>query len=87
MHGYQIATHIQERGGGFFNFKHGTLYPILHRLEKGGLIKGQWSDEGPRGRRKSYALTRKGQVYAKGLKESWADFIGHFTELVDLEGS
>jgi DNA-binding PadR family transcriptional regulator len=85
MHGYQIATHIAESGDGYFHFKHGTLYPILHRLEKDGLIKGRWSDEGPRGRRKSYALTRKGEGYARHQREAWAEFIRRFTEVVALE--
>ena len=85
MHGYQIATSIGERGGGYFHFKHGPLYPILHRLEKSGIIKGQWSDEGPRGRRKSYVLTRKGEGYAERQREAWAEFIGRFSEVVELE--
>ena len=85
MHGYQIATTIGERSDGYFHFKHGTLYPILHRLEKEGLIAGQWSDEGPRGRRKSYGLTRKGQSYAQKQRGSWAEFMERFSEVVDLE--
>ena len=85
MHGYQIATTIGERGDGYFHFKHGTLYPILHRLEKDGLIKGQWSDEGPRGRRKSYALTRKGEGYALRQREAWVEFLERFREVVELE--
>ena len=84
-HGYQIATSIAERGDGYFHFKHGTLYPILHRLEKDGLIQGRWSDEGPRGRRKSYALTRKGEGYAREQRKAWVEFIGRFTEVVELE--
>lgn len=87
MHGYQIATDIQERGDGFFRFKHGTLYPILHRLEKDGLIKGQWSDEGPRGRRKRYALTRKGQAYAASQRRAWTEFIERFSQVVELKRS
>lgn len=63
-HGYQIVLDLEERSGGAFQFKHGTLYPILHRLEKEGLIEGAWSDEGPRGKRKAYQLTPAGRAYA-----------------------
>lgn len=87
MHGYQIATQVEERGEGHFRFKHGTLYPILHRLEKDGLIKGRWSDEGPRGQRKRYALTRKGRAYASHQREAWRVFIERFAQVVDLEGT
>jgi len=59
MHGYQIALEIEERSGGFFGFRHGTLYPILHQLEKEGFIDGTW-DEGGGRRRKSYTLTAVG---------------------------
>ncbi|MCP4545200.1 MAG: PadR family transcriptional regulator [bacterium] len=77
-HGYQLALDIEERSNRFFGFKHGTLYPILHKLEKEGLIKGVWSEEGPRGKRKSYALTNRGSRYALEQRESWRVFLGRF---------
>ena len=49
-HGYQLAQEVEEQSGGLFKFRHGTLYPILHKLERQKLIKGRWSDEGKRGR-------------------------------------
>ena len=39
-HGYQLALEIEDRSGGAFRFKHGTLYPILHKLENDKLIQG-----------------------------------------------
>ena len=39
-HGYQIALSVEERTGGTFSFQHGTLYPILHRLEDEGRVRG-----------------------------------------------
>lgn len=58
-HGYQIALDVEERSEGTFELQHGTLYPILHRLEDEGLIEGDWSEEGRR--RKEYRLTRSGR--------------------------
>lgn len=84
-HGYQIALDLEERSGGIFTFKHGTLYPILHKLEKDGLIEGDWSNEGPRGKRKSYALTEAGRAFASAQRESWRQFIQHFQRAA-LEG-
>ena len=86
-HGYQLALDIEGRGEGFFKFKHGTLYPILHKLEKGGLIAGTWSDEGPRGKRKRYALTAKGRRYAQRQRESWRIFIDRFLAVLGEPGS
>lgn len=58
-HGYQIALDVEEETGGAFELQHGTLYPILHRLEKEGLIEGEWTEEGRR--RKEYRLTDAGR--------------------------
>lgn len=57
-HGYQIALDVEEDSDGAFELQHGTLYPILHRLEKDGLIEGGWEEEGRR--RKVYGLTDLG---------------------------
>jgi len=60
-HGYQIALDVEERSAGWFVLQHGTLYPILHRLEGDGLVRGEWSGgEGVR-RRKVYRLTAAGR--------------------------
>ena len=64
-HGYQIGLDVESESNGLFRFKHGTLYPILHRLEDEGLIRGSWSKEGGR-RRKVYSLTRNGERHLMG---------------------
>jgi PadR family transcriptional regulator, regulatory protein PadR len=64
-HGYQIALDVEAESGGVFVFQHGTLYPILHRLESEGLIRGAWSRHGGR-RRKVYALTAAGRRHLDG---------------------
>lgn len=61
-HGYQIALDVERDTGGVFAFQHGTLYPILHRLEKEGLIDGHWDQGGGR-RRKVYGLTVEGRTH------------------------
>ena len=59
-HGYQIALEVEARSGGLFALQHGTLYPILHRLEREKRIRGSWMEEGGR-RRKVYALAAAGR--------------------------
>ena len=73
-HGYQLALEIAEASDGDFQFKHGTLYPILHRLENAGLICGSWSNEGPRGKRRAYVLTDLGRSHLLGLRREWELF-------------
>jgi len=85
-HGYQIALEIEEKSKGLFKFNHGTLYPILHKLEKEGLIKGTWKLEGPKRQRKYYTLTARGKKYASAQLTEWRKFFDHFFAIVgDIE--
>lgn len=61
MHGYQIALHVEELSDGLFVLQHGTLYPILHRLERDGLIGGTWMGRRGERQKKVYALRPKGR--------------------------
>lgn len=81
-HGYQLATNLERQSGGYFRFRHGTLYPILHRLEKGGLIEGTWSDAGPGRRRKHYQLTELGRKQGEIHREAWRRFARHFFAMI-----
>ena len=59
-HGYQIALDVEDVSGGVFDLQHGTLYPLLHRLERDGRVEGRWTVGGGR-RRKEYSLTPAGR--------------------------
>src|SRR4030043_624075 len=73
MYGYQIVKELQTRSQGYFKFKEGTLYPALHRLEKAGLITGNWQML-PNGRqRRYYNITTKGQAELSTEKVQWQD--------------
>ncbi|MBN2008576.1 helix-turn-helix transcriptional regulator [candidate division KSB1 bacterium] len=82
-HGYQIALEIEQRSDGLFKLNHGTLYPILHKLEKEGHIKGVWKQEGPKRQRKYYNLTAKGRKYITGLSADWRTFMRQFYDIID----
>ncbi len=89
MHGYQAALEIERRSGGYFRFNHGTLYPILHRLEKEGLIAGDWTDPEEGRPRKEYALTEAGRTYLAEISGSWqvlAERLEPFLSLGDGHG-
>ncbi len=80
-HGYQLALELEERSNGFFKFNHGTLYPILHKLEKENLINGTWKQEGPKRKRKYYRLSNKGKKYAENQLKGWKEFFKHFFDI------
>lgn len=77
MYGYEIIKLVNERTGGAFAWKEGTLYPCLHRLEGAGVIASEWRDgETPGKPRKYYALTRKGRALARERVAEWRAFTG-----------
>jgi len=43
-HGYGIIQEIRRRSGGAFDLPEGTIYPVLHRLEKAGLLSSRWTN-------------------------------------------
>ena len=82
-HGYEIAAHLKERSGGVFGLSFGALYPILHRLEKEGLVSGSWQEVGPAKRKKVYALTRQGEAALGAEKARYLAFAGALSKLLE----
>ena len=75
-HGYQLALEIEERSEGWFRFNHGTLYPILHKLESSGYIAGSWDEPVGKRRRRQYALTAAGREHLDRLRRAWNAYFG-----------
>ena len=84
MYGYQIIRELETRSQGYFKFKEGTLYPVLHRLEKEGLVRGQWQTL-PSGRqRKYYHITAKGRSALVEKQSQWREFLNAMDLVVQL---
>jgi len=81
-HGYQLALEIEDKSGGAFKFKHGTLYPILHKLENDQLIQGDWLEEVGRRKRKRYQLTAAGRRRLSQQVVEWSGFFESFFNVV-----
>ncbi len=69
-HGYAIASELRERSGGMLDVAEGTLYPVLHKLEKEGLISSRWEVANGR-RRRVYAPSVRGGRAVRERLESW----------------
>ncbi len=74
MYGYEIIKLVNEKTNNAFQWKEGTLYPCLHRLEASKLIESQWQIADNGKRRKYYALTKKGSAVLAEKKEEWTVF-------------
>ena len=73
-HGYEIAKLIEERSDGVLQFHAASLYPLLYRLEKRGLIKGRWVEKAGKRRRRFYKITVAGQKILAEQRQTWQDF-------------
>jgi PadR family transcriptional regulator PadR len=81
-HGYQLALEIEDRSRGAFRFNHGTLYPILHKLEADGLIDGAWTAAAAKRRRRQYELTAAGRARLTSLRDAWETFSELLQEVI-----
>ena len=72
-YGYLIIKKIKELSGGKMKYSDGMLYPVLHRLEKDGLIESNWVLEDDVARpRKYYEITQAGKDALKVEQEEWS---------------
>ena len=75
MYGLEIISEAQSRTAGYFDFKEGSLYPALHRLESQGWLRAEFRDSSTGGaRRKYYQLTENGQRALKEKRAAWQRF-------------
>ena len=73
-YGYEMIAELERRSDNTFTLKEGTLYPILHTLEKDGAVKS-YEKEAPTGRkRKYYHITHRGLRLLDEKKEEWVEF-------------
>lgn len=84
-YGYQLVLQVNKLSDGALVWNHGTLYPVLHRLEDKGLVTSEWrsSDEGRQ--RKYYRLTKKGHRELETEKQQWLTVDAVLAQLWGLE--
>lgn len=72
-HGYRVIEELRARSGGVFDLPEGTVYPVLHRLERDGLLASGWTTVSGR-RRRVYRLTRRGRTALDARRREWRSF-------------
>jgi len=71
QYGYEIIRQVKRLSGGDLKWSPGMLYPLLHRLERDGLIEGYWELTDEDRPRKYYRLTARGKQQMSIDRESW----------------
>lgn len=82
QYGYSLVSVLEEKG---ISVDPGTLYPLLRRLEKQGLLESQWDTNEARPR-KYYLLSALGQEVYKQLCVEWRNMIGSLEGLIEHGG-
>src|SRR5580765_4750200 len=73
-YGYDIVRRVNEQSGDAFTWQEGTIYPVLHKLERQELIRGRWQQSTQGRRRKYYALTPAGRAALNERTRQWQLF-------------
>jgi PadR family transcriptional regulator PadR len=84
-HGYEIGKLIETRSGGQLQFRIGSLYPVLLRLEEKGLITGRWVEPSGGPRRRHYHLTVKGRAFLKRERATWAAYVAAVNQIIGVD--
>jgi len=74
IHGYQLIKEARRRSDGYFQFREGTVYPALHKLEADGLVEGQWQAQATGQQRRYYRITAKGKEALDRRLSMWFSF-------------
>ncbi|MFW6154363.1 MAG: PadR family transcriptional regulator [Planctomycetota bacterium] len=78
MYGYEIIKLVHARTDGKLQWKEGTLYPALHKMQADGLLAAAWQQppadgDAPPRKRKYYRLTRKGKTQLARQARQWKE--------------
>ena len=83
QHGWAISNRMQQISSNILTVRQGSLYPALHRLERGGWIKAKWAETENHRRAKFYELTRKGAKQLDTEAGSWRLLAAAVAQILD----
>lgn len=84
LHGYGIARRIEQTSDNLLSINHGTLYPVLLKLEQDGSIASEWGASDNNRKAKFYRITRDGRKQLAAEEREWQranEIIARFSEL------
>ncbi len=83
MHGYGISIRIEQISKGVFQVNPGSLFPAFRRLERSGLIRGEWRATENNRRAKYYVLTESGRKKLKTETREWGRQISAIARILE----
>jgi len=73
-HGYELAKLIESKSESALTFRVASIYPMLYRLERKGLVDGRWVEKANERRRRFYRLTPRGRRALADQRRTWREF-------------
>ncbi len=70
-YGYALIQRVRELSSGKIEWTEGMLYPVLHWMEKEGLIESEWREAETGRKRKYYRLRKEGRKTLQAEREQW----------------
>lgn len=83
QHGYGISQAIRLGSGEVLQVETGSLYPALHRLERGGWIRSEWKLSDNNQRVKEYRLTATGKKQLADERSRWEVLVQAIAGVLD----
>ena len=85
-YGYEIIKELKERSQNVFQFKEGTLYPVLHKMENLGYVKSYRAQAENGKERKYYHITGAGKAQLAEEKKQWVVFSASVERVIGARG-
>jgi transcriptional regulator len=86
-HGYEISKLIASRSKGVLSFHAASLYPLLLRMERQGLIAGRWVEKAGQRRRRYYRITAAGKDALARQRRTWKEFLAAISRVAGLQNA
>jgi PadR family transcriptional regulator, regulatory protein PadR len=85
QHGFGMARRIEQISDDLLAVNHGTLYPVLLKLEQEGSIASDWGTSENNRRARYYRITRAGKKQLAAERAHWEQTAGIMARFFALE--
>jgi len=82
-HGYGISVRIEQMSKGVFHLNAGSLFVAIQRLQRDGLIKGEWKSTENNRRARYYALTDRGRKRLNTETREWGKQVAAIARILE----
>jgi PadR family transcriptional regulator PadR len=83
LHGWAVSERIQQISSDVLRVQQGSLYPVLHRMERRGWINARWGTSENNRRAKFYEITKAGRRKLEIEQHAWQRLTGAVSQILE----